>query len=237
MKKLISLLLAVLLLFGSALAEISTETLDGLTEADRTILLFNVNTAIARKENGDDSEKYSYHLNLDLMDLPLEELYWLFDYLHGETDEAYTGPQEETPLTRHGITVTPSAEVFKDDTRLTFCLYSTIAETCRALENVTQVNNPEIVFDADSQTLSNLRLYMNCYAEGSNDFLRPVVEDYTDTLIAALLETYPGLTFSAIMVNWKIPAINADSLYSASYWCEPENGVMLRGAGTGALYK
>lgn len=237
MKKLLALLLAILLLFGSAAAEISTEKLDSLTEADKTILLFNVNIAINRKENGDGGEKYSYHLNQDLMKLPLEELYWLYDYLNGETSAAYDGPQEETPLTRHGITVTPSGETFKDDTRLVFCLYSTVSEVCHALEMVTQVNNPEIEFDAASQSVTMLRLYMNYFAEGSNDDLRPVVEDYTDVLIAALEETYPGLTFGTMMINWKIPAISPDSLYSASFWCESENGSIIRGAGTGNLFK
>ena len=53
MKKLIALFLVILLLPSIAFAEVTPEQLDDLSEADRTILLFNVGVAIARKESGE----------------------------------------------------------------------------------------------------------------------------------------------------------------------------------------
>ena len=235
MKKLLSVLLALLLLAGSALAEIPYNRLEGLTEADRTILTFNVNLAIEAKENGDTKEKYSYHLNMDLMDLSLDELLWLFDYLHGNADLPLD--REESILSRYGITVTVSDEVFRKDDRLAFCLFSTINQAGRAMEYVTQVNNPEIVLEPDTQRVTSARFYMDCFADGIKDDLRPMIEDYTDALIAVITETYPGLTFDSMMFCWKIPAVDPDSLYTATFWCENGGDGIARGDGSGALYR
>lgn len=235
MKKLLAVLLALLLLAGSALAEIPYSRLEGLTEADRTILTFNVNLAIKAKENGETKGKYSYHLNMDLLDLSLDELLWLFDYLHGNADLPLDA--EESILSRYGIQITVSDEVFTKENRLVFCLFSTLNQTGRALGYVTQVNNPEIVLEPDAQRVTSARFYMDCYADGTKNDLRPMVEDYTDALIAVLTETYPGLTFDSMMFCWKIPAVDPDSLYTATFWCENDGNGIARGDGSGALYR
>ena len=131
MKKLIALFLVILLLPSIAFAEVTPEQLDDLSEADRTILLFNVGVAIARKESGEGGQKYSYHLDMDLMKLSIEELYWMYDYLNGTTSLPFDGHIKSLPE-QHGIEITPSDEVFATDKRLQFCLFSTVSDACRA---------------------------------------------------------------------------------------------------------
>ena len=236
MKKLIVLFLVILLLPSIAFAEVTPEQLDDLSEADRTILLFNVGVAIARKESGEGGQKYSYHLDMDLMKLSIEELYWMYDYLNGTTSLPFDGHIKSLPE-QHGIEITPSDEVFATDKRLQFCLFSTVSDACRALEFAVQNNNPEITFTPDTQTLDFARFYITCYAEGAKDDLSVSVEEYTDVLIETICATYPNLNINTLVFCWKIPAVNPDSLYSAMYWCEKEGNAIERGDGTGALYQ
>ena len=236
MKKLFSLILALLFLPVIALSEIPYDQLAGLSKAQKTILSFNVDIAIARKENGGNSGMYSYDLNMDLMDLSLEELRWMFDYLHGNADLP-DQPKKETILSRHGIEITESREIFTKENRLVFCLYSTIAQTGRKLGYVMQVYNPEISLDVDNQRLSYAYFYMNCYENAAVDDLRNRVEEYTDVLIATLTATYPDLTFDSMWFCWKIPAIHPDNLYTATFWGENSESGIVRGEGKGVLYQ
>lgn len=237
MKRIVALVLVLLILPVVAGAEISTDKLDSLSEAERTILLFNVGTAIAKKETGEGGQKYSYHLDMDLMKLPLEELFWLYDYLNGETDLPYDGPQEDSALLRHGIEIEASEEQFTSDNRLVFCLFSTVSDVCRQLGLATQSNNPEISFDPQAQDMDFARFYVTYYGEGSKEDAREVVEDYTDVLIEALRAAYPSLQMETLVFCWKIPAIDPNSLYSAMFWCEKDGDVIVRGEGSGAAYQ
>lgn len=237
MKKIIALALVLLMLPVVAGAEISTDKLDGLSEAEKAILLFNVGTAIAKKETGEGGQKYSYHLDMDLMKLPLEELFWLYDYLNGETDLPHDGPQEDTALLRHGIEIEASDECFTKDNRLVFCLFSTVSDVCRQLGLATQTNNSEISFDPEAQNMELARFYVTYYGEGPKEDACEAVEDYTDVLIEALRAAYPALQMETLVFCWKIPAVDPDSLYSAMFWYEKDGDVIVRGAGTGAAYQ
>lgn len=237
MKKIVALVIVLLMMPIAAGAEISTDKLDSLSEADRTILLFNVCTAIAKKETGEDGKKYSHHLDVDLMKLPIEELLWLYDYLNGETDLSYDSQQEESALLRHSIEIEANDERFTSDDRLVFCLFSTVSDVCRQLGLATQSNNPEISFNPESQYMDFARFYVTYYGEESKENTRDAVEDYTDVLIEAICATYPSVQMETMVFCWKIPTVNPDSLHSAMFWCEKDGDVIVRGEGSGAAYQ
>lgn len=237
MKKIIALVIVLLMLPIEAGAEISTEMLDSLSEAEKTILLINVGTAIAKKETGEDGQKYSYHLDMDLMELTLEELSWLCEYLNGETNLPYESPQEDSALTRHGIEIDASDEQFKKSDRLAFCLYMTVADVCDKLGFAVQTHNPEVNFEPKDQHLTQAYFYINYFAEGHKDDLCAAVEEYTDVLLEAISTAYPSITIDTMVFCWQIPVIDKDSLYSAMFWCENDGNTILRGAGTGAAYQ
>ena len=236
MKKIIALALVLLMLPVAAFATVTPEQLDELSEADKTILKFNVGVAIVNKESGEGGEKYSYHLKMDLMKLPIEELNWIYDYLNGATEAPFDGDIQTLPE-KYGVEIVPSEEVFMSDKRVEFCLFSTASDVCRALGMATQNNNPEIAFAVDTQTLDFARFYVTCYAEGAKDDLTVTVEEYTDVLIETICSTYPNLSIDTLVFCWKIPIIDSDSLYSAMYWCEKDGATIKRGDGTGALYQ
>lgn len=236
MKKIIVLMLAFLLIPVAAFAEVTVEHLDVLSDAEKTILKFNVGIAIANKENGDSEEMYSHHLKIDLMDLSSEELHWMFDYLSGDVTNPFDGHIPTLPE-QYGIEIVPSKEVFTKDDRVAFCLYSTISEACRVLEMAVQNHNPEIYFDTSTQTLDLARFYVTYYAKGAKADLSVAVEEYTDVLIETICATYPEININTLVFCWKIPDINPDSLYAAVYWCEKNGDRIECGDGSGILYE
>ena len=236
MKKTIAIVLAFLLIPVAAFAEVTTEQLDELSYADKAILKFNVGIAIANKENGGGKERYSHHLKIDLMDLSAEELHWMFDYLSGDVTDPYDGYIQTLPE-RYGIEIVPSKEVFAKDGRVAFCLYCTISEACRVLGMAVQNHNPEIYFDASTQTLDMARFYVTYYAKGSKADLRIAIEEYTDVLIETICATYPEININTLVFCWKVPDVDPDSLYAAVYWCEKNGDKIECGDGSGILYK
>ena len=91
-KKIVALLLVLSLLFASAFAEISLDMLDALSYAERTILKINLDIAIANKKKGAGGSNYSYQLGIDLMELSIEELQRIRDYISNQ-------PLEDVPDT------------------------------------------------------------------------------------------------------------------------------------------
>ena len=237
MKKIVALVLVFIMLSVSALAAVTCEQLDVLSDADKIILKANVGIAIANKENGKDIEKYSYHLKMDLMELSIEELNWIYEYLNSGTNPKGDELQEETALSRHGIEIETSDEVFTTDERLVFCLYMTVAHVCDQLGLAVQTHNPEIFFQPEDQHLTQAFFYINYYANGKKEDLRIEVEEYTDVLLEAIQAAYPRLMIDKMVFCWQIPAIDKDSLYSAMFWCEKQGNVIVRGDGTGVAYQ
>lgn len=236
MKRFLALLIVMLVMPFSAFAAVTKDQLDNLSEGEKAILGICVRVVIANKENGNDKEMYFPYLNVNLENLSIEELQWINDYLQGATTLPSTG-QSHSLLEKYGIIIKPSGEVFKKDMQVQFSLFSTVSNACRAIGKTVQNSNPEIAFDADSQTLDYARFYLTCFADASKEDLRMNVEEYTDVLIETICATYPALTINALHFCWKIPVIDPDSLYSAKYFCEHNGSAIERGDGSGALYQ
>ena len=94
MKKIVVLVLILLLAACSAFAEVTTEQLDSLTPAEKTMLKINLDVAIIRKENNSVGPMNSYSLGIDLMELSIEELQWMRNYISGEADADTPGTDD-----------------------------------------------------------------------------------------------------------------------------------------------
>lgn len=148
MRKMIALFLVFLMLSASASAMVTVEQLDELSKAEKSILKINIETALANKKSGKSGEKYSSILKMDLMELSIEELNWMHDYLIGETGISFDGHIQNLPE-KYGIKIVESDEVFSSENRLQFCLFSTVSDVCRTIGTIVQNNNPEITLEAD----------------------------------------------------------------------------------------
>ena len=100
-----------------------------------------------------------------------------------------------------------------------------------------QILNPEYSLDVDTQTLEHVHVYLSCFADADKDELQSIIENNTDQILSALQYSFPNVQIDIVSVNWKIPVIDEESLYSASYWCECKDGIVERGDGTGELYQ
>lgn len=118
-----------------------------------------------------------------------------------------------------------------------FSLYMTVANAGHQFEYVTQVANPDLSFSTETQELDYAYFYLDCFEDCSIDEMQKNVEGYTDELIYVLTNSYPNIKFNTLVFNWKIPIVDEDSLYSATYWVEKnDDGELERQDGTGALY-
>ena len=128
-------------------------------------------------------------------------------------------------------------ERFSSDDRLAFCFFETTQQLSRSLGwYVTQNHNPELSFDSGQQKLEDAHIYLDYYADCTADEARSVLEEYTDTLIQALQYAFPEIDIEMLYFCWRIPAVDEDSLYAATYSCERINGEIIRGSGSGIIY-
>ncbi len=129
-------------------------------------------------------------------------------------------------------------EDFPTEERIQFCLYETVQDLSRSLGwYVTQNHNPEAFFDVNEQELSSVSYYLDYYADCTASEAQEAVEEYTDTIIEAIQYAFPNIKTDLIIVFWRIPAIDKDSLYAAQFFCENEGGSILRGDGGGLIYQ
>lgn len=128
-------------------------------------------------------------------------------------------------------------EKFTSADRISFCSFMTVQDIARTLEwTATQHHNPEIMFNADKKEVSAIHLYLNYYGRCTKEEARWILEEWTDIIISILPATMPTINIEAINVNWKIPAINKDSYYAATYFCREKDGAIIRGDGGGLIY-
>lgn len=129
------------------------------------------------------------------------------------------------------------SEHFTTEMRVQFCLYETVQELSRSLDwYVTQNNNPEVSFDSDKQELNYVRYYLDYYADCTASEAQEAVEEYTDTMIAAIQYAFPDIQANQLVFFWRIPAIDEDNLYAARFFCEKEDGSIVRSDGSGLIY-
>lgn len=235
MIKVMTIIIAILLIPSAALSEVTAQQLDNLSDADIQILRISIILALDGKEDGTVRKLYSYQLDTDLMKLSLEELEWIKEYIDGDDSSIV---EEQPPIyEKYGIAIVEYPCDFGNDKSACFSLYNVVADICKMLGCTVQNHNPEVSLNAESNDLSFAHFYLTYYADCSEQEAKEVVEEYTDVLIAALLASYPDNNFESLDFSWKIPAINADSLYAADYWCEQADGEMCRGQGAGLMYK
>lgn len=135
------------------------------------------------------------------------------------------------------IDITVQDEKLVSEEAARFSLYMTVADAGHQFDYVTQVANPDLSFDSKTQELDYVYFYLDCFADCSIDEMKENVENYTDELIYALTNSYPSIEFNKMLFNWKIPIVDEDSLYSATYWAEKnDDGEFERQDGGGALY-
>ena len=151
-----------------------------------------------------------------------------------ETDGENPDTDEEVSLP--DVEITKHTERFPTDVKLSFNIYSTIQSAGRTLGYFTQDLNPELSFDASSQTVSYLYIYLTYIADCDENSARKPLEQYTDKLLEILTASYPTIDFEFISFFWSIPAIDEENLYSATFYCEKEDGKLKRGPGRGKIY-
>lgn len=157
-------------------------------------------------------------------------------YLIAEAREPKTDEPEEIISPSFDIDV--YEEDFPTEERIQFCLYEAVQDLSRSLGwYVTQNHNPEAFFDANEQELSSVSYYLDYYADCTASEAREAVEEYTDTIIEAIQYAFPNIKTDLIIVFWRIPAKDEDSLYAAQFFCENEGGTIVRGDGSGLIYQ
>lgn len=227
MKKIMSCILAFLIVLSlpkSVFAEVDLlEKTADLSSAEKTILSILIGEAIQRKYNEDPGEYYTPILNEDLMDYSIEELEQIKAMLQSE-------PKRDDPL--EGLDITPCSEKFANEKDLQFSLFKSVYEATGQLDwlvspLVTRDGNPELSFDSKNQEIKYARFYLSYYGNVDKDEARGNVEEYTDRLAAVLSALYPNISADMVCFFWKIPVINKDSLYSASFFYHTEGGVLV----------
>ena len=154
-------------------------------------------------------------------------------YVYGGWFSSLKGSEAAT---ESDIEITVCEEQFSSEKRAEFLIYETVADIGRQLGYVVQNNNPELSFEDDLQDIGICRLYLTYYGETTKEQARDTLETYTDNMITSLCDTFPNADFEIISVNWEVPAIEEENLYAASYWCEKEDGEIVRGEGSGKIY-
>ena len=133
------------------------------------------------------------------------------------------------------ITDTES-EFIESEGRMSFLLYKTVQDM-DSMAYTTQNHNPEISFDPSTQTLGFARFYITYFADCGKEEARSALESYTDCIIETLETEYPDVVMRSLMFCWKVPAVDEESLYAAVYWCEEQDGKLIRDGGSGLLYQ
>lgn len=236
MRKVITILLTIVMLMfallptaASADFELSPNALEEMNSATALVLNVNLNLAIDYKEDGKDGKAFAFPASsepIDLMEFSIDRLEGIKSYLLEYTD--FEGKDFAVDV----ITERP-----KDADRLQFLAYTSVQDILRKCGwRVTQPHNPEAIYDAKTGEVGILRLYLDYYADCDKEKAQAAVEEYTEALIGLLFTAYPDLTIKKLHFCWQIPAINKDSLYAATFFCEYGDDGMVLPAGSGLIY-
>ncbi len=231
-KKCIAFLLTSALTLSStsiiASAKYDMNNLNNLSDAQKTIL--RIELSVFNPEKNPDGEKYNSILGVDLYDLSKDELNEIIDFLNEEDTavEIETETHIDFDVFDGQLTSEGSAQ---------FQLYSTVNSACRELEYMTQTQNPEISFDADTQHLDYARFYISYYADCTKEEAQDALESNTDELLYVVENTFPNVEIDSLVFYYAVPAINKESLYAATYYCNlDEDSTLVRGDGSGLIY-
>ena len=145
-----------------------------------------------------------------------------------ETDD------EEDPVKHIDFEV--HEESFSTDLALSFAVYDIFQQAGEELGNFTQILNPELSFDVKTQTVDSIRFYLNYYGNCTKKEAVEILESDTDELVYIINNAFPNVDFEFVNINWKIPAIDEESYYAATYYCYKENDEVVRGDGSGLIY-
>ena len=128
-------------------------------------------------------------------------------------------------------------ETFSSELSLSFAVYEAFQQAGRELGYVTQHHNPELKFDPDTQTVDSIHFYLDYYGQCTKEEAVKILEAYTDELIYVINNAFPNVDFEFVGINWKIPAVDEESYYAATYYCNKEDGRIVRGDGGGLIYQ
>lgn len=210
--------------------ELSPDSLEEMNGAAALVLNVNLNLALQYKKDGKDGKAFAFPASadrIDLMDYSAERLDGIKAYLH-----------DNAGFSGNDFTVDVITGRVKDEKRLQFLLFESTQEILRECGwSVTQTHNPEISYDASTGKVSIARFYLDYYAKCDKKAARAAVEEYTEALIGLLFTAFPDLKFEIIHICWQIPAVNKESLYAATFWCEYGKDGMALPEGSGLIYK
>lgn len=128
-------------------------------------------------------------------------------------------------------------ETFSSELSLSFAVYEAFQQAGRELGYVTQHHNPELKFDPDTQTVDSIHFYLDYYGQCTKEEAVEILEPYTDELIYVINNAFPSVDFEFVGINWKIPAVDEESYYAATYCCNKEDDKIVRGDGGGLIYQ
>ena len=177
-------------------------------------------------------EEIISHFGLQDMNVLDSQLRKIYDYV--EYDYVETSDTEGADLPD---TLPVYSDSFSSEKDIGYPLFECVQEMCRNMDFAAQILNPEYSLDVDAQALEHVHVYLSCFADADKDELQSIIENNTDQILSALQYSFPNVQIDIVSVNWKIPVIDEESLYSASYWCECKDGIVERGDGTGELYQ
>lgn len=177
-------------------------------------------------------EKIISHFGLQDMKVLDSQLRKIYDYV--EYDYVETSDTEGVDLPD---TLPVYSDSFSSEKEIGYPLFECVQEMCHNMDFAAQILNPEYSLDVGAQTLEHVHVYLSCFADADKEELQSIIESNTDQILSALQYSFPNIQIDIVSVNWKIPVIDEESLYSASYWCENKDGSIERGDGTGELYQ
>lgn len=131
-----------------------------------------------------------------------------------------------------GLDLEPHPGSFANESDLQSSLFVSVREIADQLDwlvtpLVTREGNPELSFDSPRQDLKYARFYLVFYGNVGKEEAKTTVAEYTEKMAAVLSELYPNIDADMVCFFWKIPVINEDSLYSASFFYHTENGILV----------
>lgn len=209
--------------------------LDGISDAEEYLLDSFLSDSF--DESAKDYIKKHFGLqDVKLLDSQARKIYDYIKYNYTdtgsaekeETDSENTDLPEDLPV---------YSDAFSSEEGIGFPLFECVQKVCHSQDFSAQILNPEYSLDVDLQKLDYVRVYLSCYADATKEELQSIIENNTDQILSALQYSFPNILFDVVSINWKIPVIDEDSLYSASYWCEFNDGSVERGDGIGELYQ
>ena len=230
MKNFLLAMLSLLLCCSFAFAEVPFDRLDALSEIERSSLLAQIEIEEIARDVGLKSAHRFDALDLDLSDLSAEELQQIKESLNSKDPAG--GIEKFIEALSLDVYDKPLAE-----NDITYLVYETICDLSDGLEYTVQNHNPEIEFNQDTQTVHISRLYLTYFGECTKDSAKERLEDYSEKILAGMRYAFPNTNMEVVYICWKVPSVNEDSLYAATYWCENEDGTIALGEGEGFIYQ